>query len=1106
MPARFSQVHIDDAHSTPRHRSTKKRNELKMKSASIQSSWDQADEVIYQAYLLQGNAPHAPPFLPAVSPNGLGKKPGLVPVWREDLAKEPSEFQRLPFWGSTCTKPTISASLKQSPRKMRAMHQTQGLPYLPALSSTGIQWRNPGPGKSCFDCIAQQSVTAGGFRQAAIKPYATFQSGTSKSRGNDRDDARLPALSADIAHAPETDVAETALSRWTSDPLVLKLRKVVREAFQPFNDVEELENLCVDAATIVVNEAISPNCCDRGKLLGMELLSAMRVRHRHHGGHEMRRGCGSPTFVAGEADGLLAYLPKYVKRPIFIELLKEEAETQRSKLDRVKLTRRTTYKQDDDLWKQISAMPVHIPLTRIGSISSGSCDSSSASSRSQSIVGGGADSKAVESNQLHRDLPTPLLMTPKLSAQMLETSPRNSSNTPSKTMDAHTGLADQRTSVQKKREAIRKRRSVFKRLQDDAQLHKEELVTALKATGVVHPHGDWVEECFNSLTKYTTISEEQFLTFARKYEERQRDAMLEAFQGFDRDSSGSIDQQELGELLGKFGIEPMEHILEEVIKEVDENDSGVLEFEEFEEVVHRLSVREGFTRSEFEMFLNFFARMDRDESNSMSKTELRKALNWFNFLMPQEAVNEITEEASIDGSGELDFIEFMVCMRKVRERELANLHAAAEQNDADRSGSIDRSEFQTLIRGLGYMTDPVVVKEVLDETVGESVQEMSFSQLWRCLQVYRNREGFSEQYLEEIDAAFDRCNTTGGMDIGVEDIGRAIRFMGYPLRLDTQQMLSAQVDVDMSGKLDRSELRKMVRMIRYSDFELMKQSFEEEAWDRDGRTIPIKVAHHILKRLHCVEPDGQVAPIPDWALTPGPEGASLDVHNFCRVAMQCRDRARHAFRDNGGFSHEDLKDLMRSFQEFDQDGSGDISKEELMIALSQLLPTYANDIKKRGVLVQLVKEADLNGDGGLDFQDFVRLMRQVRDLEAQAKIAIEITAVQDTGFRVQEVQGFRELFLMQATKRKLDGCEWLSFEDVRGMMAAVCPMGARNSQELEHVYREVRDGTSKSGLMGLGIEFPEFLRLMRKLIDSNFGEIRDRFYDGKHPADATGDP
>jgi len=505
--------------------------------------------------------------------------------------------------------------------------------------------------------------------------------------------------------------------------------------------------------------------------------------------------------------------------------------------------------------------------------------------------------------------------------------------------------------------------------------------------------------------------------------------------------------------------------------------------------------------------------MDSDESGHMSKSELTKALNWFDFLIPQDDVEPLATESSLEGknSSTFDFSEFMVCMRKVRERELTQVKLEVERNDTDRNGLIDRAEMVDLLRSLGYLVDPTIVPEILVEAGLAEVKQLDFSSLWKCLQVFRNREGFNQKSLDEIDAAFNHCNTNGGSDIGVEDIGRAIRFMGYPLRLDTQQLLTAQVDVDGSGKLDRRELRKMVRMIRYKDFELMRQSFAEEVWpaqaDDLGSVISVDAAKSLLKRLRCTEPDGEVAPMPFWAQKPSPEGPVVDVYSFCRVAMRCRDKARHAFRENGGFSHEDLKELQRSFNAFDTDGSGDISKEELMIALSQLLPTYANDKKKRGVLVQLVKEADQNGDGGLDFQDFVRLMRQVRDLEAQAKISSEIAAVQETSFTSQEIQGFRELFLMQATKWKLAGCEWLSLEDVKIMMAAVCPMGAKNSQDLENIFLHVKERANKlSESSNAGIEFPDFLRLMRKLIDTNWAGLRDKFFEpGTNAADAAGD-
>merc|ERR1712080_765176 len=94
----------------------------------------------------------------------------------------------------------------------------------------------------------------------------------------------------------------------------------------------------------------------------------------------------------------------------------------------------------------------------------------------------------------------------------------------------------------------------------------------------------------------------------------------------------------------------------------------------------------------------------------------------------------------------------------------------------------------------------------------------------------------------------------------------------------------------------------------------------------------------------------------------------------------------------------------------------------------------------------------------------------------------ELRAVEDTGFTVHEVEEFRELFLASG-----DGNS-LSFQDLRKMLCTICPLGDKNATELNGHLRKITQRRNKAG----GVEdisdmdFPEFLWLMHRLLDTNF--------------------
>merc|ERR1712151_856152 len=135
-------------------------------------------------------------------------------------------------------------------------------------------------------------------------------------------------------------------------------------------------------------------------------------------------------------------------------------------------------------------------------------------------------------------------------------------------------------------------------------------------------------------------------------------------------------------------------------------------------------------------------------------------------------------------------------------------------------------------------------------------------------------------------------------------------------------------------------------------------------------------------------------------------GAGVDMHGFVRIAYRHDEDIKDQLRTTGGYSEHDLLVLRRTFDKFDSDGSGAVSNHELVELVKQLYPDMATDPKLRPQLLDIVKEADDDGNGELDFWDFVRFTRTVNDLRQEIHMAKERSAVQDTGFSVLELQEF----------------------------------------------------------------------------------------------------
>lgn len=71
--------------------------------------------------------------------------------------------------------------------------------------------------------------------------------------------------------------------------------------------------------------------------------------------------------------------------------------------------------------------------------------------------------------------------------------------------------------------------------------------------------------------------------------------------------------------------------------------------------------------------------------------------------------------------------------------------------------------------------------------------------------------------------------------------------------------------------------------------------------------------------------------------------------------------------------------LRNAFDMFDKDGSGKLDKEEIKAILGG---DDMKDIEMDETIEACIKRVDENGDGELDFQEFITMMANIKDCEA----------------------------------------------------------------------------------------------------------------------------
>ncbi|KAK4141013.1 uncharacterized protein C8A04DRAFT_31449 [Dichotomopilus funicola] len=122
----------------------------------------------------------------------------------------------------------------------------------------------------------------------------------------------------------------------------------------------------------------------------------------------------------------------------------------------------------------------------------------------------------------------------------------------------------------------------------------------------------------------------------------------------DKDGTGDITADELGQVMRELGLNPTDNELRDLVNEADVNNDGVISFEEFLKLMSH-SVDEPDAEEEL---LNAFRVFDKDNSGTISSDELRSVLKSLGENLTDAELEEMIQMADSDGNGTIDYREF----------------------------------------------------------------------------------------------------------------------------------------------------------------------------------------------------------------------------------------------------------------------------------------------------------------------------------------------------------------------------------------------------------------------------------------------------------------
>ncbi|XP_078613881.1 uncharacterized protein LOC144883340 [Branchiostoma floridae x Branchiostoma japonicum] len=145
---------------------------------------------------------------------------------------------------------------------------------------------------------------------------------------------------------------------------------------------------------------------------------------------------------------------------------------------------------------------------------------------------------------------------------------------------------------------------------------------------------------------------------AERFSDSERAAIQTVFDKFDKDGGGSIDREELGDMLRELGESPTEDVVTAMMMSLDKDKSGTIDFDEFLSMVKQVK-----TVPRQDTLLAVFQQYDKDGSGKLDASEIKEAMKKGGCKMTDKAVNYLIKRADKDGDGLINYQEFASIMK-----------------------------------------------------------------------------------------------------------------------------------------------------------------------------------------------------------------------------------------------------------------------------------------------------------------------------------------------------------------------------------------------------------------------------------------------------------
>ncbi|XP_062503825.1 uncharacterized protein LOC134180645 [Corticium candelabrum] len=489
----------------------------------------------------------------------------------------------------------------------------------------------------------------------------------------------------------------------------------------------------------------------------------------------------------------------------------------------------------------------------------------------------------------------------------------------------------------------------------------------------------------------------------------------EAFSLFDKDGDGTITTKELGTVMRSLGQNPTEAELQDMINEVDADGNGTIDFPEFLTMMAR-KMKEADSEEEIREAFRVF---DKDGNGFISAAELRHVMTNLGEKLTDEEVDEMIREADIDGDGQVNYDEFVKMMTaNCRDLEIMttynllpkraglskkDIEEAFKLFDKDGNGSISRKELGAVMKSLGLKPTEDEMKAMIESADTNANESLDLDEFLQLMSEATRPD-------KELREAFKEFDKDGNGVITPDELRSVMKSMGEKLTDSELDEMIKKADKSGDGKVDYEEFVKLMtgQHGNYYTLYVMRLLLIHTLRDASDlslllsflisrlREASVRTMDSSLGTLQGHLTEKQIADCKEaFNLIDEDGSGSISLRNlkglFCALGQKTSDRELQKLMESvdtdgsgqiefsefltmmamkGSSSQED-EELQKAFKEFDKNGDGFISREELKEVMHSVGDMLTDD-----ELDQMIKSADMDRDGQVDYREFARMMKQ----------------------------------------------------------------------------------------------------------------------------------